>query len=179
MWIQLWNFVKLLIPPSIAPAMFGGGLLGYVMYDCTHYYLHHGKPCKGVSQFEGMLGNCFWCECVIIIRMVTLNIFSWEERIWRIDLLGFCIYWCRDITWIIILEFKTKDSGSLLRWRCVWNTSSEIWREKIAVVGDWEERDVEKILSKIIYGFWRCWIFSSLPMKKEPGWQGNAYAVSF
>ena len=25
-------------------ALFGGGLLGYVMYDCTHYYLHHGQP---------------------------------------------------------------------------------------------------------------------------------------
>jgi dihydroceramide fatty acyl 2-hydroxylase len=24
--------------------VFGGGLLGYVMYDCTHYYLHHGQP---------------------------------------------------------------------------------------------------------------------------------------
>jgi len=30
--------------PSTAPALFGGGLLGYVMYDCTHYYLHHGQP---------------------------------------------------------------------------------------------------------------------------------------
>ncbi|URD80572.1 lysM domain containing protein [Musa troglodytarum] len=29
-----------------APALFGGGLLGYVIYDCTHYYLHHGQPSK-------------------------------------------------------------------------------------------------------------------------------------
>ncbi|XP_040971677.1 dihydroceramide fatty acyl 2-hydroxylase FAH1 isoform X2 [Gossypium hirsutum] len=33
-----------------APALFGGGLLGYVTYDCTHYYLHHGKPSKGYGQ---------------------------------------------------------------------------------------------------------------------------------
>jgi dihydroceramide fatty acyl 2-hydroxylase len=24
--------------------VFGGGLLGYVLYDCTHYYLHHAHP---------------------------------------------------------------------------------------------------------------------------------------
>lgn len=47
---QLWNLVKLLATPSIAPAVFGGGLLGYVMYDCTHYYLHHGQPSGGVAK---------------------------------------------------------------------------------------------------------------------------------
>ncbi|KAM7505760.1 hypothetical protein LguiB_004664 [Lonicera macranthoides] len=48
--VPVVEIVKLSIPPSIAPAIFGGALLGYVMYDCTHYYLHHGKPCKGVSH---------------------------------------------------------------------------------------------------------------------------------
>ncbi|XWS11522.1 hypothetical protein CRYUN_Cryun37aG0005600 [Craigia yunnanensis] len=48
--VPLWTLFKILSPPSIAPALFGGGLLGYVMYDCTHYYLHHGKPSKGYSQ---------------------------------------------------------------------------------------------------------------------------------
>lgn len=43
---QLWNMVKLLATPSSTPAFFGGGLLGYVMYDVTHYYLHHGQPSK-------------------------------------------------------------------------------------------------------------------------------------
>ncbi|KAL5977268.1 hypothetical protein ACLOJK_021612 [Asimina triloba] len=33
-----------------APGIFGGGLLGYVMYDMTHYYLHHGKPSQEVAQ---------------------------------------------------------------------------------------------------------------------------------
>lgn len=42
--VQFWNVVKLMSTPSTAPALFGGGLLGYVMYDCTHYYLHHGQP---------------------------------------------------------------------------------------------------------------------------------------
>ncbi|CAJ2657905.1 unnamed protein product [Trifolium pratense] len=40
----LFNLVKLLSTPATAPAVFGGGLLGYVMYDCTHYYLHHAQP---------------------------------------------------------------------------------------------------------------------------------------
>ncbi|TVU48893.1 hypothetical protein EJB05_00175 [Eragrostis curvula] len=39
-----WNLIKLFSTPSTTPGLFGGGLLGYVMYDCTHYYLHHGQP---------------------------------------------------------------------------------------------------------------------------------------
>ncbi|KAG6483916.1 dihydroceramide fatty acyl 2-hydroxylase FAH1-like [Zingiber officinale] len=42
--IPFWNLAKLISIPTISPALFGGGLLGYVMYDCTHYYLHHGQP---------------------------------------------------------------------------------------------------------------------------------------
>ncbi|KRH11815.2 hypothetical protein GLYMA_15G132500v4 [Glycine max] len=42
--MPFWNLVKLMATTSTAPALFGGGLLGYVMYDCTHYYLHHGQP---------------------------------------------------------------------------------------------------------------------------------------
>ncbi|KAJ1420879.1 putative fatty acid 2-hydroxylase 1-like isoform X1 [Sesbania bispinosa] len=42
--LEFWNLVKLISTPSTAPALFGGGLLGYVIYDCTHYYLHHGQP---------------------------------------------------------------------------------------------------------------------------------------
>ncbi|XP_010538659.1 PREDICTED: dihydroceramide fatty acyl 2-hydroxylase FAH2 [Tarenaya hassleriana] len=42
--IPFWKVLHLLATPSTAPALFGGGLLGYVMYDVTHYYLHHGQP---------------------------------------------------------------------------------------------------------------------------------------
>ncbi|KAJ6815370.1 dihydroceramide fatty acyl 2-hydroxylase FAH2-like [Iris pallida] len=41
-----WNLVRLFTTATTCPAIFGGGLLGYVIYDCTHYYLHHGKPTK-------------------------------------------------------------------------------------------------------------------------------------
>ncbi|KAF6166182.1 hypothetical protein GIB67_023892 [Kingdonia uniflora] len=45
-----WNMVKLISTPTTTPALFGGGLLGYVMYDVTHYYLHHGQPTKEVTR---------------------------------------------------------------------------------------------------------------------------------
>lgn len=47
---QLWTVFKLLTPARYCPALFGGLLLGYVMYDCTHYYLHHGKPFHGITH---------------------------------------------------------------------------------------------------------------------------------
>uniref|UniRef100_A0A9I9CQK0 Fatty acid hydroxylase domain-containing protein n=1 Tax=Cucumis melo TaxID=3656 RepID=A0A9I9CQK0_CUCME len=48
--VPLWIVIRLTSTPAVAPALFGGGLLGYVMYDVTHYYLHHGKPSPGLSQ---------------------------------------------------------------------------------------------------------------------------------
>ncbi|WRX27765.1 Fatty acid hydroxylase - like 10, partial [Theobroma cacao] len=47
---SVWSLFKLFSTPSTTPALFAGGLLGYVIYDCTHYYLHHGKPSEGLSQ---------------------------------------------------------------------------------------------------------------------------------
>ncbi len=48
--VPLWNLIKFLSTPTTAPALFGGGLLGYVMYDVTHYYLHHGQPSRKVTR---------------------------------------------------------------------------------------------------------------------------------
>ncbi|KAL3577378.1 hypothetical protein D5086_022661, partial [Populus alba] len=48
--VPFWNMVKLFSTPSTTPALFGGGLLGYVIYDCTHYYLHHGQPANDVPK---------------------------------------------------------------------------------------------------------------------------------
>ncbi|XP_062095149.1 dihydroceramide fatty acyl 2-hydroxylase FAH1-like [Humulus lupulus] len=48
--VPFWTIVRLSSSPSVAPALFGGILLGYVMYDVTHYYLHHGKPLTGMTQ---------------------------------------------------------------------------------------------------------------------------------
>ncbi|XP_068654403.1 dihydroceramide fatty acyl 2-hydroxylase FAH1-like [Aristolochia californica] len=48
--VPFWNLVKLFSTPSTSPALFGGGLLGYVMYDVTHHYLHHGQPSSAVPR---------------------------------------------------------------------------------------------------------------------------------
>lgn len=48
--VPIWSLIRLLSTASVAPALFGGILLGYVMYDITHYYLHHGQPRTGVPK---------------------------------------------------------------------------------------------------------------------------------
>lgn len=47
--LPVYITIKLLTPTAVAPTLFAGGLLGYVIYDLAHYYLHHGKP-MGVAQ---------------------------------------------------------------------------------------------------------------------------------
>lgn len=39
--------LQLLLPEAVGGTVFSGGLLGYVLYDMTHYYLHFGSPHKG------------------------------------------------------------------------------------------------------------------------------------
>ncbi|VVA99142.1 unnamed protein product [Arabis nemorensis] len=48
--VFFWNLVKFFATPSTTPAVFGGGLLGYVIYDVTHYYLHHAHPTISVTK---------------------------------------------------------------------------------------------------------------------------------
>ena len=42
-----------LLPLSVGRALLAGGLLGYIGYDLTHYYLHHGSPTPG-SYFASL-----------------------------------------------------------------------------------------------------------------------------
>ncbi|XVE89457.1 hypothetical protein DITRI_Ditri19aG0202800 [Diplodiscus trichospermus] len=48
--ILFWYPYKLLFTASASPAIFGGGLIGYVMYDVIHYYAHHGQPTKQLAK---------------------------------------------------------------------------------------------------------------------------------
>lgn len=48
--VPFYSLLKLFSTPSTAPGMFAGGLLGYVIYDVTHYYLHHGQPTSEVPK---------------------------------------------------------------------------------------------------------------------------------
>uniref|UniRef100_A0A8C8ZM58 Fatty acid 2-hydroxylase n=1 Tax=Prolemur simus TaxID=1328070 RepID=A0A8C8ZM58_PROSS len=43
----LYAVLRLLLPEAVGGTVFAGGLLGYVLYDMTHYYLHFGSPHKG------------------------------------------------------------------------------------------------------------------------------------
>lgn len=45
--ISFYLFFVTTLPYGFANSLFAGGLLGYVMYDCIHYYLHHGSPANG------------------------------------------------------------------------------------------------------------------------------------
>lgn len=49
--MQFYSLVRFLSTPTVAPALFGGFLLGYVIYDCTHYYLHHGQPTTSQGRY--------------------------------------------------------------------------------------------------------------------------------
>lgn len=42
-----YTALQLLLPEAVGGTVFAGGLLGYVLYDMTHYYLHFGSPHKG------------------------------------------------------------------------------------------------------------------------------------
>jgi dihydroceramide fatty acyl 2-hydroxylase len=46
-WAMLWGVAELASPvlaPSWRFGLFAGITLGYTVYDCTHYYIHHAKP---------------------------------------------------------------------------------------------------------------------------------------
>ncbi|KAL8480049.1 hypothetical protein ACS0TY_026832 [Phlomoides rotata] len=81
-----WNMIKLFSTPTTAHAAFGGGLLGYVMYDVTHYYVHHGQPTikfpkilrdtpSGIYD-GGIFGNVSWS---LRRREYHLNHHFWVE----------------------------------------------------------------------------------------------------
>ncbi|KMZ57746.1 Fatty acid 2-hydroxylase [Zostera marina] len=49
--LPFYSLVRFLSTPTVAPALFGGCLLGYVIYDCTHFYLHHGQPTTSQGRY--------------------------------------------------------------------------------------------------------------------------------
>ncbi len=40
----LMPFYKLFLPLWLAPTIVGGTIIGYVLYDLIHYFLHHTNP---------------------------------------------------------------------------------------------------------------------------------------
>jgi len=43
----LWVIYNLMFSRAMTMAIFSGSIFGYVGYDLTHYYLHHGTPWLG------------------------------------------------------------------------------------------------------------------------------------
>lgn len=119
--LQFYNLIKVLSTPSTAPALFGGGLLGYVMYDVTHYYLHHGQPTSDVPKslkviryLDGTTYNAY-----LVLR--NINSLSYNQKSLPLDSLPqlelifsgfisfhFLLLFCRNIIWIITSVSKTK-----------------------------------------------------------------------
>ncbi|KAG0604244.1 hypothetical protein M758_10G156100 [Ceratodon purpureus] len=48
--VPLYGVIALLFSRIWAPSVFGFGLLGYVLYDVTHYFLHHGTPVNDATR---------------------------------------------------------------------------------------------------------------------------------
>ena len=42
--VAVFSFYSLILSPHIVNGWFAGTALGYIFYDLTHYYLHHGHP---------------------------------------------------------------------------------------------------------------------------------------
>lgn len=50
-----YKLAHALLPYHMALAAFAGGFMGYILYDCTHYFLHHVRLpwfMKGVKQYH-------------------------------------------------------------------------------------------------------------------------------
>jgi len=45
-----YGVVALLFSRVWAPSVFGGGLLGYIVYDVAHYFIHHGAPINDITR---------------------------------------------------------------------------------------------------------------------------------
>jgi len=49
--LVLYGLFELALPTPAALAAMGGLLVGYIAYDMTHYYTHHGKPRSRWGRF--------------------------------------------------------------------------------------------------------------------------------
>ncbi|KAF5298760.1 hypothetical protein FQR65_LT09629 [Abscondita terminalis] len=47
----LYSILKYILPASILLLVLGGGILGYVIYDMIHFYLHYGTPNEGTILY--------------------------------------------------------------------------------------------------------------------------------
>ncbi|PHT66500.1 hypothetical protein T459_30925 [Capsicum annuum] len=102
--IALWNLVKFLAIPTVAPALFGGALLGYVMYDVTYYYLHHGQPTIGVPESLKVNKLLGWEDAFRSLLVSLVNFLNYQLEI----VIAFANYVSH--LWHLIFEVVVSDS---------------------------------------------------------------------
>lgn len=54
---QIWEAWDLVMTKRWKPSFYGGALLGYIVYDLTHYFLHFGTPFTNHQYKMKVLAN--------------------------------------------------------------------------------------------------------------------------
>ncbi|KAK4884989.1 hypothetical protein RN001_001260 [Aquatica leii] len=94
----VYTILKVIFSPSTVLLVLGGGILGYVIYDMIHFYLHYGAPEEGtvlysmkryhnqhhfVHHSSGFgISNMYWDKIfgtVITLRKLAFGI-RWESE---------------------------------------------------------------------------------------------------
>ncbi|RAL50214.1 hypothetical protein DM860_007888 [Cuscuta australis] len=99
--VPFWNMVKFFSTPSTTPALFGGGLLGYVMYDVTHYYLHHGQPISNLPRSLKASEHDFTELAIDILFLYKSSCFLQDCLLLR------CIFLCCKTNFLGLSAFVT------------------------------------------------------------------------
>ena len=42
--LSIYKILRTMLPVAVTQSLFAGIVLGYLIYDLMHYYLHHGSP---------------------------------------------------------------------------------------------------------------------------------------
>ncbi|CAA2952335.1 dihydroceramide fatty acyl 2-hydroxylase FAH1-like [Olea europaea subsp. europaea] len=70
--VPVWNLTKFIATPT-APGIFGGSLLGYVVYNVTHCYLHHGQPTVWITPMASKLNGTSGIDWFLLPGLYNLG----------------------------------------------------------------------------------------------------------
>ncbi len=57
---QIYAVLSLFFSWRWSPSVFGGGLLGYIIYDVSHYFIHHGSPIDKLTRRIKVRNGWWW-----------------------------------------------------------------------------------------------------------------------
>lgn len=120
--VQLWYLFEpftLIVGRPMKTSMFSGGLLMYIIYDLTHYFLHFGKPfnersrmlkVRELSTLFKLLGQYNYIHCKHMLNMFSnttiihnsqirsrLNTLA-LQRIHVLDVIQKTIHWTNSLS---------------------------------------------------------------------------------